>query len=69
MIETSEDLPEPPEKDFWEGGAWEVSLHLAFLSIAAIGLHFHFMAWHSDSSTAHSDNLHVLGHLNPADQL
>ncbi|CAL5223772.1 g6337 [Coccomyxa viridis] len=23
VIETNEDLPEPPEKDFWEGGAWE----------------------------------------------
>ncbi len=32
VIETSEDLPEPPEKDFWEGGAWEVWQLLAFLS-------------------------------------
>ena len=24
MIETDEDLEEPREKDFWEGGAWDV---------------------------------------------
>ena len=24
VIETNEDLPDPPESDFWEGGAWEV---------------------------------------------
>ena len=30
VIETNEDLPEPPEKDFWEGGAWEVRHDFAF---------------------------------------
>ena len=29
VIETSEDLPDPPESDFWEGGAWEVCLPLS----------------------------------------
>ena len=34
MIETNEDLPEPPEKDFWEGGAWEVRHILTVVSTA-----------------------------------
>ena len=29
VIETNEDLPDPPESDFWEGGAWEVCLPLS----------------------------------------
>ena len=28
MIETDEDLEEPREKDFWEGGAWDVRPYL-----------------------------------------
>ena len=43
VIETSEDLPEPPEKDFWEGAAFEVGQVVTFLSVPCMDFHFPVM--------------------------
>ena len=45
MIETDEDLPEPPAEDFWEGGAWDVRLS-AYLIFTTNGAPLEITAQH-----------------------